>query len=296
MRKLIWVGLAAIAALAIWLWPMGGMADVTRWAAVGQRDAQNALAGALRAVRAGDAGAWALLLGLCFAYGFFHAAGPGHGKLVIGGYGVARRVSALRLGALAIASSLAQAATAVLLVYSGVWILGMGREALTGAAETLFAPLSYGAIALVGVWLLLRGIKRFRTVRHAGHEKDAHGNCHTCGHKRAPTPEDVNDITTWRDAVVLIGAIAIRPCTGALFVLILTWQMGIAAAGIAGAFAMGLGTASVTLAVAFAATFLREGTLAQMQGTTALRAMAVLEMLAGAVVTTLAVQILLRLI
>lgn len=296
MRKLIWVGLAAIAALAIWLWPMGGMADVTRWAAVGQRDAQNALAGALRAVRAGDAGAWALLLGLCFAYGFFHAAGPGHGKLVIGGYGVARRVSALRLGALAIASSLAQAATAVLLVYSGVWILGMGREALTGAAETLFAPLSYGAIALVGVWLLLRGIKRFRTVRHVGHEKDAHGNCHTCGHKHAPTPEDVNDITTWRDAVVLIGAIAIRPCTGALFVLILTWQMGIAAAGIAGAFAMGLGTASVTLAVAFAATFLREGTLAQMQGTTALRAMAVLEMLAGAVVTTLAVQILLRLI
>jgi len=296
MRKLIWVGLAAIAALAIWLWPMGGMADVTRWAAVGQRDAQNALAGALRAVRAGDAGAWALLLGLCFAYGFFHAAGPGHGKLVIGGYGVARRVSALRLGALAIASSLAQAATAVLLVYSGVWILGMGREALTGAAETLFAPLSYGAIALVGVWLLLRGIKRFRTVRHAGHEKDAHGNCHTCGHKHAPTPEDVNDITTWRDAVVLIGAIAIRPCTGALFVLILTWQMGIAAAGIAGAFAMGLGTASVTLAVAFAATFLREGTLAQMQGTTALRAMAVLEMLAGAVVATLAVQILLRLI
>ena len=296
MRKLIWVGLAAIAALAIWLWPMGGMADVTRWAAVGQRDAQNALAGALRAVRAGDAGAWALLLGLCFAYGFFHAAGPGHGKLVIGGYGVARRVSALRLGALAIASSLAQAATAVLLVYSGVWILGMGREALTGAAETLFAPLSYGAIALVGVWLLLRGIKRFRTVRHVGHEKDAHGNCHTCGHKHAPTPEDVNDITTWRDAVVLIGAIAIRPCTGALFVLILTWQMGIAAAGIAGAFAMGLGTASVTLAVAFAATFLREGTLAQMQGTTALRAMAVLEMLAGAVVATLAVQILLRLI
>lgn len=296
MRKLIWVGLAAIAALAIWLWPMGGMADVTRWAAVGQRDAQNALAGALRAVRAGDAGAWALLLGLCFAYGFFHAAGPGHGKLVIGGYGVARRVSALRLGALAIASSLAQAATAVLLVYSGVWILGMGREALTGAAETLFAPLSYGAIALVGVWLLLRGIKRFRTVRHAGHEKDAHGNCHTCGHKHAPTPEDVSDITTWRDAVVLIGAIAIRPCTGALFVLILTWQMGIAAAGIAGAFAMGLGTASVTLAVAFAATFLREGTLAQMQGTTALRAMAVLEILAGAVVATLAVQILLRLI
>lgn len=300
MRLLGWAGAALVLALAAWLWLGGGADAVSRWAATGQRDTQNALAGALRLVRSGDPAAWSALLGLCFAYGFFHAAGPGHGKLVIGGYGLGRNVPMLRLGAISLAASLAQAATAVVLVYAGVLVLGWGRDQLVGSAERWFAPASYGAIALVGLWLAARGARRLwlRPARHDhSHDGPHHDTpCSSCGHRHGPSIDEVIETHGLRDALVLIGAVAIRPCTGAIFVLILTYQMGIAAAGIAGAVAMGLGTAAVTIAVALAATTLRGGLLGQIDGPRAARAMAGLELAAGAVIALLATQIALRLI
>lgn len=46
------------AGLLLWLWGYGGMDRVAVWAAEGQRDAQNAIAGTLRRLRGGDAAAW----------------------------------------------------------------------------------------------------------------------------------------------------------------------------------------------------------------------------------------------
>ncbi|MBY6055570.1 nickel/cobalt transporter [Leisingera daeponensis] len=300
MRIFLTIAALGVAALAVWLWGFGGAGAVSVWAAESQREAQNAMARGLRALRAGEPGALMALLSLCFAYGFFHAAGPGHGKLVIGGYGMGKPVPLLRLAGLALASSLAQAATAVLLVAGGLLLLDWGREQLTSAAEDVLAPVSYGLIALVGVWLLARGVRRLLASRPAAaarqaHHGHAHGEvCASCGHRHGPTAEEAADVHSLRDALAIIGAVALRPCTGAVFLLLLTWRMGVLWAGIAGAFAMGIGTATVTVAVAAAAVTMRKGALAQLQGTGALRAAALLEVLAGAVVAVLASQIMLR--
>ncbi len=280
------------AGLLAWLWGFGGLERVAVWAAEGQREAQNAIAGMLRRLRGGDAAAWGGLLGLCFAYGFFHAAGPGHGKILIGGYGVGRRVPVRRLAGLALVSSLAQALSAVVLVYAGVFAFAWGRERMIGIAEDMLQPLSYAAIALVGLWLLSRGARRlWRGARgHVHHHGDA-GEC-GCGHRHGPTVEEAGEVRSLRDAVMLVASVGIRPCSGAVILLILGHLMGIDLAGIAGAVVMALGTASVTMAVAVLAVSMREGALGQvMGGPGAARWAAVIEVMAGGLIAVVAAQL-----
>lgn len=287
-RALILLG-AVLGAGFLLLWAMGGLDSFIAWAAASQREAQNTMARALRHLRAGEPGAFFALLAVCFAYGFFHAAGPGHGKVLIGGYGVARRVGMARLMAIAVISSLAQATTAIVLVYAGVFVLDLTREAMVGLAEDLFAPVSYGAIGLIGLWLAWRGLRGLLRAQGPGpshdHDHDHPHHDHAegcgCGHAHGPDLAQVAEATGWRETAMLIAGISIRPCTGALFLLILCWRMGIDAAGIAGAYAMGLGTATITLAVAFMSVWAREGSLAALAGGRLARAAPLIELGAG---------------
>lgn len=305
MRRVLTLAGLGVALLLGLLWLAGGFEVLARWAAGAQRELQGPLAGAVRAVKAGQPAAWAGLLAVCFGYGLVHAAGPGHGKFVIGGYGVARRVPVLRLSLVALAASLAQAGVAVALVGAAVLVLGWTRESVTGLAEGTLAAASWVAIAAVGLWLVWRGGRRMVAARAEGHvhahghgHEHAHGHGHAhgpecgCGHAHGPSPDAVAALTGWRDTLALVGAVAVRPCSGALFLLILTWQLGIFAAGVAGAFAMGLGVAAVTVGVAVLAVWSREGMLAGLGEARVWRALPVLEIAGGAVIVALALGML----
>lgn len=291
-RALTLAALTVLIALAL-LWWTGAFAQIGYWAANQQRGFQNSIATALRATRAGETGAVVALLSACFAYGVVHAAGPGHGKVLIGGYGMAKAVPMMRLALIALASSMGQAVTAVALVYAGVTILDLGREAMVGVTEAIMAPVSYGAIGLVGLWLAWRGVKQVRPATHHHHHDDT--VCPSCGHAHGPTAAQMDEAQTLREVLILIASIAIRPCTGALFVLIITWQMGIAEIGIAGVFAMAFGTALITIAVGVGAGALRSGVLAGFVNAPRAAALAaMIQITAGSFVAVLAAGLLFR--
>ncbi len=104
MRRSIGLGGLALVVVIAVLWLTGGLDGLAGWLRGAQEAAQNRLAGAIRALRGGRAGGrWRHSGAVCFGYGVLHAAGPGHGKLLIGSYGVARRVPMGPLAGLALA-------------------------------------------------------------------------------------------------------------------------------------------------------------------------------------------------
>ncbi|MEM9124121.1 MAG: hypothetical protein AAGB28_00005, partial [Pseudomonadota bacterium] len=81
MSKYLIIPVALVCGVLLWFWGSGGFDSLAGWAAGEQREFQNQMARALRATRAQQPEAVATLLAVCFAYGFFHAIGPGHGKV-----------------------------------------------------------------------------------------------------------------------------------------------------------------------------------------------------------------------
>ncbi len=248
---------------------------IATWQASFYRD----LTATLSAMKAdGSAGLW--LMALSFLYGVLHAAGPGHGKAVISTYVLANRETARNGALLAMVSALAQAVTAVAMVLIAAVLLGATSIAMTRAAA-LMETGSFALIAALGGWLVVRKIVRplgawlaeryapvavtvggapaVATVRFSaavdddgcgydhrrlglrpvrpGHVHDA-----TCGHVHAPAPETAAGRLDWRKAWTAVVAVGLRPCTGALIVLVFALSQGLLLAGIAAAFAMALGT------------------------------------------------------
>lgn len=132
----------------------GPFAHVLMWINLRQQEFYRALAGAMKAMREDGSKLW-LLIGLSFAYGIFHAAGPGHGKAVISSYMVANEVALKRGIMLSFVSALLQALTAILVMMLAYFVLRGTAISMTDAAWFL-EIMSYVFVTLFGAWLLWR--------------------------------------------------------------------------------------------------------------------------------------------
>ena len=110
------------------------------------------LSGTIRAAKADGSAAWTLM-GISFAYGIFHAAGPGHGKAVISSYLVANDETWRRGIVLSFASAILQALTAIAIVGIAAVLLGATAKVM-GDTVRVIEIVSYALIILIGLRLL----------------------------------------------------------------------------------------------------------------------------------------------
>ncbi len=271
---------------------------IVGWLLSKQSEFYREMSSTIRAAKSDGSAVWTLLV-ISFAYGIFHAAGPGHGKAVISSYLVANQETAKRGIVLSFASALMQSLVAVLIVGICALLLNATARTMCGA-EKVIEIVSYALIAAFGarlVWTKGGGFIRalqapqplpamalaaaaphdhaahghdrhhghshpHAHVAHHGHEHphDDHGHDHAhdhdhvhdehCGHSHGPVPSQLAGPGGWRRGFGTIFAVGLRPCSGAILVLVFALAQGMFWAGITATFVMGLGTAITVATIA----------------------------------------------
>lgn len=296
--------------------PKGAAAEpqasgIIGWLLAKQSEFYRQMSTTIRAAKTDGSAVWAML-GISFAYGVFHAAGPGHGKAVISSYLVANEETAKRGIVLSFASALMQALVAIAIVGVGALLLNATAKTMC-SAERVIEIASYGLIAAFGarlVWTKGRGFMRALGVyraepqlipamahiqnhahnhthdhghydhshnhgqsharvahhdhdhhHHHGHDHHAHdhhdhaGHVHDehCGHSHGPEPGELAGPGGWSRGLSAVLTVGIRPCSGAILVLVFALAQGLFWAGVAATLLMGLGTAITVSAIAIVA-------------------------------------------
>jgi nickel/cobalt transporter (NicO) family protein len=277
---------------------------IVGWLLSKQSEFYREMSQTIRAAKSDGRAVWTLLA-ISFAYGIFHAAGPGHGKAVISSYLVANQETARRGIALSFASALMQSLAAVVIVGICAWLLNATAKTMCGA-ERAIEIASYALIAAFGarlVWTkgggFIRALQATQPAPalalataashdHAGHghdhhhhhehshahaevahhdhghdhdhhAHDHHGHDHAhvhdehCGHSHGPVPSELAGPGGWRRGFGAIFAVGLRPCSGAILVLVFALAQGLFWAGVAATFVMGLGTAITVATIAVVA-------------------------------------------
>jgi nickel/cobalt exporter len=255
------------------------------WLLAKQAEFSLAMRGMLRNAKADGSAVWGLF-GLSFLYGIFHAAGPGHGKAVISSYVVANEETWRRGVVLSFASAFLQAVVAVAIVVVAAVIFNATMATMC-KTERYIEIASYALIALIGlrlIWVKGRGfLNTARNLsrplhavgaavtpqhdhKHHGHDHhhdhdhghDHHGHHHhhdeehasAWGHAHGPEPSELAGPGGWKRGLSAIVAVGLRPCSGAILVLVFALAQGLLWAGVVATFMMALGTAITVAAIA----------------------------------------------
>jgi nickel/cobalt exporter len=195
-----------------------------------QRALHRELAIMLQNVKDNGAAATWWLVTLSFLYGVLHAAGPGHGKIIITTYLLTQPSRLARGIWLSLLTSLFQGITAVVSVGIVVALLDLSLRQAHSTADDL-ELLSYILVALAGLALTFINVRRIakralnsRSRETKSDDKHPALSDACCDHSHGPTPNDLDAPMSWRSMVAMTVAIGVRPCSGAILVLLVAWS------------------------------------------------------------------------
>jgi nickel/cobalt exporter len=258
------------------------------WIFAEQAAFYRSLSGYIRASKDHGAAMWSLF-GISFLYGIFHAVGPGHGKAVISSYLVANEETWRRGVVLSFVSAGVQSVVAVIIVAIAAVLLEATAKTI-GWTVHIVEIVSCALIILIGLRLLfvkgrsfLIAMRQFEwpgkpvemTLAPVGtglvfHRHDASAmSCRHCdaghgfhcdgdhdhhasawGHAHGPEPAELGGAGGWRRGLSAVIAVGLRPCSGAIIVLIFALAQDLFWTGVGATLIMGLGTALTVAAIA----------------------------------------------
>ncbi|KAF6663371.1 nickel/cobalt transporter [Pantoea sp. EKM101V] len=189
-------------------------------------------------------------------YGVLHALGPGHGKVVIATFLAthpARVKTSIRLTLLA---SLLQGSVAIGLVTVMLVILQTSSRQLHLSSFWLEKG-SYLLVIGLGVLMGYRALRAlWRALRprpaplfrafQPHHQHDAQCGC---GHAHLPTPQQMQVSVSLKTQLLVVVSMGLRPCSGAIMMLLFAKVIGVYGWGVLSAAVMALGTALTISAI-----------------------------------------------
>jgi ABC-type nickel/cobalt efflux system permease component RcnA len=212
---------------------------------------------------------WMIVL-CSFAYGVLHALGPGHGKVVVSAYLASHRARFVDAAILSGWSALVQSMSAIVLVGGAAWLSHEGLPGVLTRASSLELT-SYIALLCVGAWTLWSTVTRrgccdadrveLVPKKHASLIQTGSGEKDEARYLGASLAQRRSRARWTRTAaergpsrasrqILLTGvAVGVRPCVGAIFVLIAAIANKVFIVGVLASLAMGAGVACTVLAI-----------------------------------------------
>lgn len=175
------------------------------------------------------------LMWLSFLYGIIHSVGPGHGKVIVTTF-LATNPGKFKQGLMVtFLAAFMQALVAIALVTCLLIVFDRSVHDLN-MQIALLIKFSFIIIGCLGVFLIIKAIKNFiKNKEHASHEF---------------SPTQLNKAVSIKSYLIIIISVGIRPCTGAIMVLVLARMLKIYHYGVISSLLMALGTAITTSTLA----------------------------------------------